>query len=246
MYTFKEKKTKLEDDELLIGISKGKKELQTGIIEIRKRKNKESKKKKKIFKIKTKDDEVVETLLGNEIDKLKNKPDYYYRAYDETGFIGYYGVYKNYLIPILLFFGVLLLIAIIFLNMPTPKDNNDIQPGELTHLTLEEKQELAQKMIDDSMYEIRAQTLPMYKDGKLNICVENKDINKISVRIAVLNRDGKQIYYSNKLEPGNYIEWATLDEPLEAGEAQLRFDYLDNNDDVYHYSYVKIKVHTEN
>lgn len=205
-------------------------------------------------------DGTVEHLMGSDVDKISIKPSVYFRAYSDGAFVGYVGdcgAKTRFSIFIAVFVLILVVVGLGIKLLSQESGSisvqssssesivetfGDIQTGELSFMTLEEKKALAQQLIDNSRYEIRAQTKPVFRDGKLNICVENNELNTISVKIAVLNKDDKEVYYSQKLEPGQYIEWATLTESIDAGEASLRFDFLDDNDEVYQSSFVKLDV----
>lgn len=120
---------------------------------------------------------------------------------------------------------------------------SDIQPGALTGLTIEEKRKLAQDLIDKSLYEIRLNVTPKYEEGKLNLRVENSDMNSISVIITV-ELQGKEIYRSAVLSPGNSIEYATVNAEIPKGKtpAYVMFNYLDDAGKIYQSSSVNITI----
>lgn len=205
----------------------------------------------------------IKTLLGFKrninIYAKEHKPAYgvFYDCYDaENNLCGYvetsYIVLPLLITPVATAATTTVLVIALATNNIVPATNTpqgtgivvpDIQVGELENLTFEQKKEVLQKLVDDSAFELRMQTEPIYKDGKLRICVENRDWNKVSLKFEIIYKD-TVVYKSDILNPGTFVEWATVSHPLTAGPAKVKVDVL-NGETVTQTTFVDIKIQTE-
>ncbi len=125
--------------------------------------------------------------------------------------------------------GILLLIAItaaacyfIFHKPAEPGllyDDN-ASTGILPGIDIDQRRKELQEMLDDSMIAFTINTSPVFLNGtaKGNLLIENPGNNAKLLKVSIqINDTGEEIYASNYLKPGTYIESAKLDKVLAKG-----------------------------
>ncbi len=91
-----------------------------------------------------------------------------------------------------------------------------IMPGT----DIEERKKELQEMLDRSMIAFSINTSPVFADGTSegNLLIENPGNNAKLLKISIqINDTEEEIYTSNFLKPGTYIENVKLDKVLEKG-----------------------------
>lgn len=91
-----------------------------------------------------------------------------------------------------------------------------IMPGT----DIEERKKELQEMLDRSMIAFSINTSPVFVDGTSegNLLIENPGNNAKLLKISIqINDTEEEVYTSNFLKPGTYIESVKLDKVLEKG-----------------------------
>ena len=91
-----------------------------------------------------------------------------------------------------------------------------IMPGT----DIEQRKKELQEMLDRSMIAFSINTSPVFIDGTSegNLLIENPGNNAKLLKISIqINDTEEEVYTSNFLKPGTYIESAKLDKVLEKG-----------------------------
>lgn len=131
---------------------------------------------------------------------------------------------------ILLIAGIILLVAatitacyFIFSNKEEDtglvyEDNATV--GDMPGVDIDERRKQLQEMLDESMIAFSINTSPVFLNGTSegNLLIENPGNNAKLLKISiVINDTDEEVYSSNFLKPGTYIENAKLDKVLEKG-----------------------------
>ena len=98
--------------------------------------------------------------------------------------------------------------------------DNNATAGSLPGVDIDSRRKELQEMLDDSMIAFSINTSPVFLNGtsKGNLLIENPGNNAKLLKISILIDDtGEEIYSSNYLKPGTYIENVKLDKVLEKG-----------------------------
>lgn len=92
--------------------------------------------------------------------------------------------------------------------------------GSLKTMTEEEIQAQLDQIVDEGMFRISiASTIVGYEDQKVDIRIENPLNNRYLMKVNVyLDETGEEIYATDLIDPGYYIQSTMLDKKLEVGE----------------------------
>ena len=93
--------------------------------------------------------------------------------------------------------------------------------GQLQGKTQEEIQAELDRRVEENMLAISINTAPEYENGTAegNIRIENSPANHYIIAVEIqLDEDGRTVYKSDGIKPGQVIEKAKLDEALSKGE----------------------------
>lgn len=91
-----------------------------------------------------------------------------------------------------------------------------IMPG----IDLAERQKELQNILDENMIAFSINTTPVFLNGTSegNLLIENPENNAKLIKVSIkINDTSEEIYSSNFIKPGTYIENARLDKILEKG-----------------------------
>ena len=126
-------------------------------------------------------------------------------------------------VPALLGLVAALLVAVGYLLATRPQKmelDPNVRVGRLTRSPEEVRAEL-EAQVDESMISFSINATPAFENGREpgNLMIENPagNRNRFTVEIR-LKEDGRTVYQSGYIDPGQYIERAPLDEALPAGE----------------------------
>jgi hypothetical protein len=100
------------------------------------------------------------------------------------------------------------------------KREADALEGSLNTMTDEEIQEELNKIVDEGMFRISiASTILAVEDGMAEVRIENHRTNRYVMKVQIyLDDTGEEIYASDLIDPGYYIQETTLDQQLAPGE----------------------------
>lgn len=104
-------------------------------------------------------------------------------------------------------------------DLPTPGD--EINSGEIT--------DTIDVSLDPLYFNVKINMTPVIEKNKMNIRIENSIRNKLDcyVIISVLNNGIKEnIYKSAVIKPNQYLEYATIDTKLKAGNYKGEASYV--------------------
>lgn len=92
--------------------------------------------------------------------------------------------------------------------------------GSIHHMTEEEIQEALNNIVEEGMFRISiASDIIAIEDGKAQLRIENNLQNRYVMQVSIyLDDTGEEIYSTDLIDPGYYIQEAELDEHLEPGE----------------------------
>lgn len=92
--------------------------------------------------------------------------------------------------------------------------------GSLEVKTEEEIQEELNNIVDEGMFRISiASTITGVEHGKADVRIENNPSNRYIMQVSIyLDETGEEVYATDLIDPGYYIESVELDEDLKAGE----------------------------
>lgn len=100
--------------------------------------------------------------------------------------------------------------------------------GSIDQMTEEEIQQALNNIVEEGMFRITiASDIIAYENGEADLCIENKLQNRyvMQVTLYTLETDEitgetiqNEIYCTDFIDPGYYIEYDTFDTPLEPGE----------------------------
>ena len=92
--------------------------------------------------------------------------------------------------------------------------------GDMPGIDMEQRRKELQNMLDESMIAFSINTSPVFLNGTSegNLLIENPGNNAKLLKISiVVNDTNEEIYSSNFLKPGTYLENVKLDKVLEKG-----------------------------
>lgn len=143
--------------------------------------------------------------------------------------------------------GIILLIALtvlicyfIFSRKDSPNllydDNATV--GVLPGIDVDERRKQLQEVLDRSMIAFSINTSPVFLNGtaKGNLLIENPGNNAKLLKVSIkIDGTQEEVYASNYLKPGTYIESVALDKVLEKGtyDATAYFSAYDETDGEY-------------
>lgn len=123
-----------------------------------------------------------------------------------------------------------------FLFYQKPKDNllydDNATTGIMPGVDTEQRKKELQSMLDESMIAFSINTTPRFLNGTSNgnLLIENPGNNAKLLTVSIqINDTQEEIYTTNLLKPGSYIENAKLDKVLKKGtyKATAYFDAYD-------------------
>lgn len=144
--------------------------------------------------------------------------------------------------------GVLLLLAltvgICYYIFTKDKEKTDLlyednaTTGIMPGIDIDQRRAELQELLDRSMIAFSVNTSPVFQDGtsKGNLLIENPGNNAKLLRINILINDTEEeVYSTNFLKPGTYIESDKLDKVLEKGsyDATVYFSAYDEETGEY-------------
>ncbi|MBQ7895393.1 MAG: hypothetical protein IJ364_02410 [Oscillospiraceae bacterium] len=138
------------------------------------------------------------------------------------------GLLKTAIILLLLF---VLLLGGVLCYFLVIKPNNDkgvkggqresaALQGSINVMSEEEIQEALNNIVEEGMFRISiASDIIAVEDGKAQLRIENNLQNRYIMQVSIyLDENGKEIYSTDLIDPGYYIQEAELDEHLDPGE----------------------------
>lgn len=127
-------------------------------------------------------------------------------------------------IGILALIGITVTICYFLFYKPNQKNSlafdDNATIGIMPGISLEERQKELQNQLDESMIAFSINTNPVFPSGTKegNLLIENPGNNAKLLKVSIiLNDTEEEIYSSNYIKPGSYIETVTLDKVLEKG-----------------------------
>jgi len=96
----------------------------------------------------------------------------------------------------------------------------DALQGSINQMTEEEIQQALNNIVEEGMFRISiASDIIALEHGKAELRIENNLQNRYIMQVSIyLDENGKEIYSTDLIDPGYYIQSAELDEHLEPGE----------------------------
>jgi len=98
----------------------------------------------------------------------------------------------------------------------------DALKGSLSVMSDEEIQQALNDIVEEGMFRISiASNIIAIEDGKAQLRIENNIQNRYIMQVSIyLDENGEEIYSTNLIDPGYYIQEAELDKHLDPGEYQ--------------------------
>lgn len=92
--------------------------------------------------------------------------------------------------------------------------------GMMPGVDLDERRQQLQAQLDDSMIAFSVNTNPLFSagTGEGNLMLENPGNNAKLLTARIVLKNGDQIYESDAIAPGSYLEKVKLDKQLSAGD----------------------------
>jgi len=92
--------------------------------------------------------------------------------------------------------------------------------GSLRVMSEEEIQEELNKIVEEGMFRISiASTIIGVENGEAEMRIENNVTNRYIMQVSIfLDDTGEEIYATDLIDPGYYIQYAAFDKALEPGE----------------------------
>lgn len=120
---------------------------------------------------------------------------------------------------------ILTIIICYFLFYHKPDDNSlvyddNATSGILPGVDIDQRKKELQDMLDRSMIAFSINTSPVFLNGTSegNLLIENPGNNAKLLKVSILINDTQEeVYASNYIKPGTYIESVKLDKVLEKG-----------------------------
>ena len=121
---------------------------------------------------------------------------------------------------------------------PDPLYDNNATIGILPGIDIDERRKELQDMLDRSVIAFSINTSPVFLNGTSegNLLIENPGNNAKLLQVRILIDDTEEeVYASNYIKPGSYIEKVKLDKVLEKGTypATAYFSAYDENTTEY-------------
>ena len=123
---------------------------------------------------------------------------------------------------------LIILILLIPISIIVIKEKNNVnvsggilQEGIIPGYTEEEIKAIMQRKADESTFSFEINSRPIFKDGKSegNLRIANPPYNKYAIEVYIkLDSNNKSVFYSGKINPNHYIEYAKLTKKLKSGE----------------------------
>ncbi len=139
--------------------------------------------------------------------------------------------------------GIILLVAltvlICYLIFSKKDDDNllyddNATVGVLPGIDIDERRKQLQEALDRSMIAFSINTSPVFLNGtaKGNLLIENPGNNAKLLKVSIkIDDTEEEIYSSNFLKPGTYIESVALDKVLEKGTYEATAYFLAYDED---------------
>lgn len=130
--------------------------------------------------------------------------------------------------------GILLLILLLggllwfVLTSDSFKFDSAAEDGSLDGLSQAQIEELMQQKVDESMLSISINSSPEFASGssKGSLRIENSASNRYNIRVKITRDDnGKVIYYSDAIRPGQMIKEDKLDVTLAKGNYDCKASF---------------------
>jgi len=120
--------------------------------------------------------------------------------------------------------------------------------GTIDHLTDEEIQAALNDIVDEGMFRISiASDIIAIEDGLAQVRIENNPQNRYVMQVSLqLDETGEEVYATDLIDPGYYIQETKLDKHLEPGKypATAVFAALyPDTEEVVGYAAAKITIH---
>lgn len=112
--------------------------------------------------------------------------------------------------------------------------DNNASTGILPGIDIDERRRQLQEMLDRSMIAFSINTSPVFLNGtaKGNLLIENPGNNAKLLKVSIkIDDTEEEIYSSNFLKPGTYIESVALDKVLEKGTYEATAYFLAYDED---------------
>lgn len=92
--------------------------------------------------------------------------------------------------------------------------------GSIYVMTDEEMQEALNNVVEEGMFRISiASDIIAIEEGKAQVRIENNLQNRYIMQVSIyLDETGEEVYSTDLIDPGYYIQETTLDKSLEPGE----------------------------
>lgn len=140
------------------------------------------------------------------------------------------GRFAVIVILLLVVFAMLAALLLYFvMNKPAPEEDEGVKGGQreaaalkgsLNVMTEDEIQEELNRIVDEGMFRISiASNIFGVEGGEADVRIENNITNRYVMQVSLyLDETGEEIYATDLIDPGYYIERTEFDVPLEAGE----------------------------
>lgn len=135
---------------------------------------------------------------------------------------------------------LLILTIVVCYFLFTKEDDNDLlyddnaTAGILPGVDVDERRKELQNLLDRSMIAFSINTSPVFLNGtaKGNLLIENPGNNAKLLKVSIkIDDTEEEIYSSNFLKPGTYIESVALDKVLEKGTYEATAYFLAYDED---------------
>lgn len=98
---------------------------------------------------------------------------------------------------------------------------DNVQTGIMPGVDIEQRKQELQEELDKSQIAFSINTTPVFSDGiaKGNLLIENPGNNHKLIKVSIqINATKEEVYSTDYIRPGSYIESAKLDKVLEKGD----------------------------
>lgn len=118
------------------------------------------------------------------------------------------------------------------------KYDSNATTGIMPGIDLEQRKKELQDLLDENLIAFSINTNPVFLNGteKGNLLIENPGNNAKLLKVSIVINDSKEeVYSSDYLKPGTYIESVRLDKVLEKGnyQATAYFNAYDETTEEY-------------
>jgi len=132
-------------------------------------------------------------------------------------------------IILLLIFVLLLAAILVYFLVIRPNADKGVKGGQreaealqgsINVMSEEEIQEALNNIVDEGMFRISiASDIIAVEDGKAQVRIENNLQNRYIMQVSLyLDENGEEIYSTDLIDPGYYIQETTFDKQLDPGE----------------------------